>query len=208
METRKSAEKYVEESQKARAKAEARELMRVTLLEKRLQDASDAFEQNKLLIIETNALKAALSEEQIRNEKRLSDLERLHVHERNEWEQKVDAQIRSAVSAAEQAVMINGISKGDIDLELQYQAQQIDFMYDSMKEAKAKMAAMRRELEAQRLREERAAQPADHSGVPVAVKHRPADIAASAASMQKNVKRIARSIHRSSPGVTHMALKV
>lgn len=54
-----------------------------------------------------------------------SDLERLHVHERDEWEQKADAQMRSAVSAAEQAVKINGISKGDIDAELRYQAQQV-----------------------------------------------------------------------------------
>ncbi|CAL8462343.1 g1876 [Coccomyxa elongata] len=205
--------------------------MRVTLLEERLQGAGEVFEENKLLTTERNALEAALSEEQIRNEKRLSDLERLHVHERNEWEQKLDAQIRSAVSAAEQAVNINGIAKGDIDSELQYQAQQIDFMYDSMKEAKAKMAAMRRELEvsrevqekltvqncalqravnalAQRMREERAAQPPDHSAFPNAIKHRPADIAASAASIQKTVRKIARSKHRTFSSVAHMAVKV
>ncbi|KAK9906743.1 hypothetical protein WJX75_007204 [Coccomyxa subellipsoidea] len=86
------------------------------------------------------------------NKKRQSDLERLHVRERDEWEQKADAQMRSAVSAAEQAVKINGISKGDIDAELRYQAQQIDFMYDSMKDAKTKMAVMKRDLEAERLK--------------------------------------------------------
>lgn len=47
------------------------------------------------------------------------------MHERDVWEQKADAQMRSAVSTAEQAVKINGISKGDIDAELQYQAQQV-----------------------------------------------------------------------------------
>lgn len=47
------------------------------------------------------------------------------MHEREDWEQKADAQMRSAVSAAEQAVKINGIAKGDIDAELQYQAQQV-----------------------------------------------------------------------------------
>lgn len=108
------------------------------------------------------------------------------MRERDEWQQKADAQICIAVAAAEAAVKINGIAKGDIDAELQYQAQQVtrqvqrtevqnhplkyywrwqesvcsclsdsgatlclqmDFMYESMKEAKAKMTAMRRELE-------------------------------------------------------------
>ncbi len=61
----------MEESQKARAEAETREHMRVTLLEERLQGAGKVFEENKLLTTERNALKAALLEEQIRNEKRL-----------------------------------------------------------------------------------------------------------------------------------------
>ncbi len=58
------------------------------------------------------------------------------MHERNEWEQKLDAQIRSAVSAAEQAVKINGIAKGDIDSELQYQAQQVCHIQQSSHEAR------------------------------------------------------------------------
>ncbi len=58
------------------------------------------------------------------------------------------------------------------------------------------------------MREERAAQPPDHSAFPIAIKHRPVDIAASAASMQRTVRRIARSKHRTSSSVTHMAVKV
>ena len=61
----------MEASQKARADAEAQQHMRVTLLEKRLQGAGELFEQNKLLMTERNALKAALLEEQIRNEETL-----------------------------------------------------------------------------------------------------------------------------------------
>ena len=58
------------------------------------------------------------------------------------------------------------------------------------------------------MREERAAQLPDHSHLPVAVKPRPINIATSAASMQKTVKRLARSKYRVSYSVPHIVMKV
>lgn len=47
------------------------------------------------------------------------------MRDQDEWQQKADAQIFIAVAAAEAAVKINGIAKGDIDAELRSQAQQV-----------------------------------------------------------------------------------
>jgi hypothetical protein len=56
--------------QKSHGEVEAQQVTRTMLLERRLQDAGKLFEQNELLTVERNALKAALTEERMLNKKR------------------------------------------------------------------------------------------------------------------------------------------
>jgi hypothetical protein len=51
----------------------------------------------------------------------------MHVQERENWQQKAEAQLRSAVAAAEMAVEVDGMTRAQIDAEFQYQAQQVLF---------------------------------------------------------------------------------
>lgn len=60
----------LEQLQKSHGEVEAQQVTRTMLLERRLQDAGKLFEQNELLTVERNALKAALTEERMLNKKR------------------------------------------------------------------------------------------------------------------------------------------
>lgn len=52
-------------------------------------------------------------------------MERARVQDKDDWQRNSDIQLQHAVAAAEKAVMLHGLSKCDIDAQLQYQAQQV-----------------------------------------------------------------------------------